>query len=235
MGCPFTISRLAPPARSAVDPRVWGQLRSLAQESSPPWRKIIGSLRWILLGFGKSAKPAPGEPLPYNFETWGQQVAAFVQAVVKEPVFLVGNSIGGVVALQAATLAPDQSRGVILLDCALRQIHDRKLDQQPLLRRLGRPLLKKALQNRWLVHWLFNQIAKPRIVRSALKQAYGNGDAVTDELVDLLLAPARELGAADVFWAFISNFTGPLPEDLLPHLTCPVLILWGTADPLGTY
>jgi len=184
-----------------------------------------------LLGFGKSAKPAPGEPLPYNFETWGQQVAAFVQAVVKEPVFLVGNSIGGVVALQAATLAPDQSRGVILLDCALRQIHDRKLDQQPLLRRLGRPLLKKALQNRWLVHWLFNQIAKPRIVRSALKQAYGNGDAVTDELVDLLLAPARELGAADVFWAFISNFTGPLPEDLLPHLTCPVLILWGTADP----
>jgi pimeloyl-ACP methyl ester carboxylesterase len=202
------------------------------------WRKNIPVLAQDhrvfaldLLGFGKSAKPAPGEPLPYNFETWGQQVASFVQEVVQEPVFLVGNSIGGVVALQAATLAPDQSQGVILLDCALRQIHDRKLDQQPPARRLGRPLLKKVLQNRRLVHWLFNQIAKPRVVRSALKQAYGNGDVVTDELVELLLAPAREPGAADVFWAFISNFTGPLPEDLLPQLTCPVLILWGTADP----
>lgn len=202
------------------------------------WRKNIPVLAQAhrvfaldLLGFGKSAKPAPGEPLPYNFETWGQQVVEFVQEVVKEPVFLVGNSIGGVVALQAATLTPDQGRGVILLNCALRQIHDRKLDQQPPARRLGRPLLKKALQNRRLVHWLFNQIAKPRVVRSALKQAYGNGDAVTDELVELLLAPAREPGAADVFWAFISNFTGPLPEDLLPQITCPALILWGTEDP----
>lgn len=202
------------------------------------WRKTVPVLAQNhrvfaldLLGFGRSAKPAPGQPLPYTCETWGQQVAEFIRAVVREPVFLVGNSIGGVVALQTATLAPDQSQGVILLDCALRQIHDRKLDSQPLPRRLGRPLLKKLLQNRRLVHGLFHQIAKPGVIRSVLKQAYGNPDMVTDELVELLLAPAREPGAADVFWAFISNFTGPLPEDLLPQLTCPALILWGTADP----
>lgn len=202
------------------------------------WRRAIPALALThrvfaldLLGFGRSAKPAPGEALPYTLETWGRQVAEFVQQVVQEPVFWVGNSIGGVVALQAATFAPDQSQGVILLDCALRQIHDRKLDQQPLLRRLGRPLLKQVLRNRRLVHWLFHQIARPRVVRRALQQAYGNGDAVTDDLVERLLAPAREPGAADVFWAFISNFSGPLPEDLLPQLTCPALILWGTADP----
>ncbi|MFQ4135844.1 alpha/beta fold hydrolase [Nodosilinea sp. PGN35] len=202
------------------------------------WRKNIPALAehhrvfaLDLLGFGQSAKPAPGEPLPYDFDTWGAQVVDFVREIVGEPAFLVGNSIGGVVALQAAVLAPEQSRGVVLVDCALRQICDRKLHTQPPMRRLGRPALKKLLQNRALVHWLFHQIARPGRIRAVLRTAYGNPGAVTDELIELLLEPAREPGAADVFWAFINNFDGPLPEDLLPQLTCPALILWGTADP----
>ncbi|WP_017299055.1 alpha/beta fold hydrolase [Nodosilinea nodulosa] len=202
------------------------------------WRKTIPALAenhrvfaLDLLGFGQSAKPAPGEPLPYDFETWGTQVTDFLHEIVKEPAFVVGNSIGGVVALQAAVMDPGQSQGVILLDCALRQICDRKLHTQPPMRRLGRPLLKKVLKNRALVHWLFAQIARPARIRAVLRTAYGNPEAVTDELIEILLAPAREPGAADVFWAFINNFDGPLPEDLLPQITCPALILWGTADP----
>lgn len=202
------------------------------------WRKNIPALAehhrvfaLDLLGFGKSAKPAPGEPLPYDFTTWGSQVADFVKDIVQEPVFLVGNSIGGVVAPQAAVMQPEQSLGVVLVDCALRQICDRKLHTQPPMRRLGRPALKKVLRNRALVHWLFAQIARPGRIRAVLRTAYGNPEAVTDELVELLLEPARDPGAADVFWAFINNFDGPLPEDLLPQLTCPALILWGTADP----
>ncbi|PSN13550.1 alpha/beta hydrolase [filamentous cyanobacterium CCT1] len=202
------------------------------------WRKNIPALAenhrvfaLDLLGFGKSAKPTPGEPLPYDFDTWGAQVVDFVKEIVQEPAFLVGNSIGGVVALEAAVMFPDQSRGVVLVDCALRQISDRKLHAQPPMRRLGRPLLKKVLRNRALVHWLFRQIARPERIRTVLRTAYGNPEAVTDELIELLLKPAREPGAADVFWAFINNFDGPLPEDLLPQLTCPALILWGTADP----
>ncbi len=202
------------------------------------WRKNIPALAknhrvfaLDLLGFGISAKPSPGEPLSYDFDTWGSQVTDFLSAIVGEPAFLVGNSIGGVVALQAAVMAPEQSRGVVLVDCALRQISDRKLRTQPPMRRLGRPLLKKVLKNRALVHWLFAQIARPDRLRAVLRTAYGNPEAVTDELIELLLAPACEPGAADVFWAFINNFDGPLPEDLLPQITCPTLILWGTADP----
>ncbi len=183
-----------------------------------------------LIGFGQSAKPEPDKQITYNFETWGHQVSTFVREVVGEPAFLVGNSIGGVVALQAAVNTPDLSLGTILLNCALRQIHDRKVATQPLPRRLGRPLLKKLLKNKALVRWLFAKIARPGAIQNFLQQAYGNKDAVTEELVEILLQPARDPGAADVFWAFINNFTGPLPEDLLPQLSCPALILWGTAD-----
>lgn len=211
--------------------------------SSDHWRKNIPVLAehhrvyaLDLIGFGRSAKPAPGElkpgeQVPYLFETWGQQIADFIQDVVKEPVFLVGNSIGCVAALQAAVNVPSQVQGLVLLDCALRQIHDRKLSTQPPMRRLGRPLLKKVLKNRALVHSLFRQVAKPGVVRKILLQAYGQKEAVTDELVDILMEPARDPGAADVFWAFINNFSGPLAEDLLPNVTCPVVILWGEADP----
>jgi pimeloyl-ACP methyl ester carboxylesterase len=46
-----------------------------------------------------------------------------------------------------------------------------------------------------------------------------------------LLQPAQVAGAADVFLAFVGYSQGPLAEDLLPQLTCPVLILWGDQDP----
>ena len=35
----------------------------------------------------------------------------------------------------------------------------------------------------------------------------------------------------DVFLAFVRYSQGPLPEDLLPQLQCPVWIIWGQDDP----
>lgn len=85
-------------------------------------------------------------------------------------------------------------------------------------------------------------------------QCYHDTSAVTDELVQIILQPGLEPGAADVFLEFICYSDGPLPEELLPqiqvrketsHLNlyhslvifesflnqCPVLIAWGDKDP----
>lgn len=40
----------------------------------------------------------------YNFETWGRQLSAFVEDVVKEPAFLICNSVGGNTTQYAAAL-----------------------------------------------------------------------------------------------------------------------------------
>lgn len=69
-----------------------------------------------------------------------------------------------------------------------------------------------------------------RTIRFLPAQAYHNRDAVTDELVDAILKPGLQPGAAQVFLDFISYSSGPLAEDLLPQLErakCPVLIAWG--------
>ncbi len=206
--------------------------------SSIHWRKNIPDLAKTcrvyaidLLGYGKSAKPTPGSPLSYTFETWGQQVVDFCQQVVGSPAFLVGNSIGCVVAMQAAVIAPQQTLGLVLLDCSLRLLHDRKRQTLPWYRSAPTPLIQRVLGYKPLISLFFNQLAKPKAVKRILRQAYGRKEAVTDELVSLLLEPAFDEGAMDVFLAFIRYSQGPIPEDLLPQLTCPTLILWGTEDP----
>jgi pimeloyl-ACP methyl ester carboxylesterase len=117
--------------------------------SSDHWRKNIPELAETnrvyaidLIGFGKSVKPYPGDPVPYTFETWGQLVVDFCRDIIGEPAFLIGNSIGCVVALQAAVMAPDQARGVAMLDCSLRLLHDRKRATLPWYRSAPTPLFQ---------------------------------------------------------------------------------------------
>lgn len=206
--------------------------------SSDHWRKNIPVLAEShrvyaidLLGFGKSVKPAPGDPMPYTFETWGQLVVDFCRDMIGEPAFLIGNSIGCIVALQAAVDAPQQARGVAMLDCSLRLLHDRKRATLPWYRGAPTPLFQALLGIRPLGRFFFSRLARPKFIRNVLLQAYGRQEAVTDELVDLLIEPSKDAGAADVFLAFVRYSQGPLAEDLLPQVQCPVLVIWGAADP----
>jgi pimeloyl-ACP methyl ester carboxylesterase len=206
--------------------------------SSDHWRKNIPVLAETnrvyaidLIGFGKSVKPYPGDPVPYTFETWGQLVIDFCREIVGEPAFLVGNSIGCIVALQAAVMAPEQTSGVAMLNCSLRMLHDRKRAELPWYRSAPAPIFQSLLGFRPFGHLFFSRLARPKFIRNVLKQAYARAEAVDDELVDILFGPSQEEGAADVFLAFVRYSQGPLAEDLLPQLQCPVLIIWGAADP----
>jgi pimeloyl-ACP methyl ester carboxylesterase len=206
--------------------------------SSDHWRNNIPVLAGQhrvyaidLIGFGYSAKPQPVTEIDYSFATWGQQLVDFCQQVIGEPVVVIANSIGCVVALQAAVLQPDAIQAIAMLNCSLRLLHERKRVQLSWFRQVGSIWLQKVLAYKPLGYFFFRQLAQAKTLRKILLQAYGHPESVTDELIELLLAPARELGAADVFLAFIRYSSGPIPEDLLPQVQCPVQIFWGTADP----
>ncbi|BAY36503.1 hypothetical protein NIES2111_08300 [Nostoc sp. NIES-2111] len=184
-----------------------------------------------LIGFGGSAKPQPDTEITYTLETWGEQLADFCREVVGEPAFLVGNSIGCIVVMQAVVSNPEIGLSVALLNCSLRLLHDRKRETLPWSRRYGAPLLQRVLSVKPIGQFFFRQVAQPKTVRKILLQAYVNSEAVTEELVDILTAPASDPGAVAVFLAFTSYSSGPLPEDLLPVLPCPAIIIWGAKDP----
>ncbi|MFL0781282.1 MAG: alpha/beta fold hydrolase [Prochlorococcus sp.] len=192
-----------------------------------------------LLGFGDSSQPQarlkheapqPGT-LAYNFETWGTQVADFCRAVAKRPVLLIGNSIGGGVALRAAQLLGESCQGVVLINCAQRQMDDKRLPEQTSWMRWSRPLLKRMVRQRWLSRSLFRNAAQPHVIRRLLKQAYPSGSHVDDELVTLLHAPTQRAGASEAFHGFINLFDDHLAPDLMQSLQVPVDLIWGEKDP----
>ncbi|KAL9162302.1 hypothetical protein ABFS82_07G081000 [Erythranthe guttata] len=207
--------------------------------NSDHWRKnlpVLGESHRVyaidLIGYGYSDKPKPQDleqDYFYTFETWGSQLNDFCMEIVKdEQVFFVCNSIGGLVGLQAAVMDPSICKGIILLNISLRMLHVKK---QPWF---GRPLIKSfqsLLRNTVVGKYFFKIVATPDSVRNILSQCYYDTSKVTDELVKLILEPGLDPGAADVFLEFICYSDGPLPEELLPLVKCPVLVAWGDKDP----
>uniref|UniRef100_A0A2P2KC25 Uncharacterized protein MANES_15G108100 n=1 Tax=Rhizophora mucronata TaxID=61149 RepID=A0A2P2KC25_RHIMU len=206
--------------------------------NSDHWRKNISVLAKLhrvyaidLIGYGYSDKPNPhefGDNSFYTFETWATQLNEFCAEVVKDKAFFICNSIGGVVGLQAAVTEPQICKGIILFNISLRMLHVKK---QPWF---GRPFIRSfqsLLRNTALGKFFYQSVATSEAVRSILCQCYHDDSQVTDELVQKILLPGLEPGAADVFLEFICYSGGPLPEELLPQVKCPVLIAWGDKDP----
>ncbi|MEB3322683.1 MAG: alpha/beta fold hydrolase [Synechococcaceae cyanobacterium] len=197
-----------------------------------------------LLGFGASDKPPSrlaDEPdgagaVRYCFDLWGEQTVDFVQALMppEAPLHLVGNSIGGVVALRAARLLAERGRPpaqVVLIDCAQRRLDRKRLAELPAWQQLCRPLLQSLVRRRWLIAPLFQVLARPAMIRRVLAVAYPSGGRVDEELVALLRRPATDPGASESFRGFVNIFDDHLAPDLMEGLPLPVRMLWGERDP----
>ena len=147
-------------------------------------------------------------------------MADFCRQVIDRPVRLVGNSIGGVVALRAAQLLGERCRGVVLIDCAQRLMDDKQLATQPAWMAWIRPL-KTMVRQRWLSTALFRNAARPGVILSVLKQAYPSGANINDELVELLFQPSQRPGATEAFRGFINLFDDYLAPQLMEELSTP--------------
>ena len=198
-----------------------------------------------LLGFGASDKPRSclaDEPpeagaVRYCFDLWARQVVDFLAEVAQvagRPVHLIGNSIGGMVALDAAVLLSEAGRPpaqVILIDCAQRTLDEKRVAQLPPLERATRPAVKALVRQRWLIAPLFRFLARPAFIRQVLRQAYPSGNNVDDALVALLHRPSTDPGAVESFRGFVNLFEDHLAPDLLARLQLPVRMIWGAEDP----
>ena len=197
------------------------------------WRKNIPVLAEAgyqvyaldLLGFGASDKPA----LAYTMDLWQSLVQDFWHGQIRRPAVFIGNSIGGLLALMLLANSPEIAQGGILLNPA-GGLNHRPDELNPLLQ-LGLKTFAQLVNSQRLGPWLFNQVRQPSRIRQSLKQVYCNPAAITDELVELIYRPACDPGAQQVFASILTAPAGPRPEELLPHLRSPLLVLWGEADP----
>ena len=192
-----------------------------------------------LVGFGESSQPESqllyekktSDNFNYCFDNWSLQVLDFCREIVKRPVLLIGNSIGGVIALNTAAKLSDKCLGVILIDCAQRTMDDKRLNEQSVLMRFLRPVIKTFVRQRFLSTNLFKNAANPTFIEKILKVAYPSGNNVNEELIDILFQPTQGKGAPEAFRGFINLFDDYLAPDLLKKFKYPVHLIWGEKDP----
>lgn len=198
------------------------------------WRKNISGLCddfevWAidLLGFGRSGKP----DWQYGGELWRDQLYDFITQVIGRPVVLAGNSLGGYSALCLASQRPDAAVGLILLNSAGPFTNIKVPSQPNPLQKTFRELTQWAFRQPLGTFLLFQYIKQPSVVRKTLQKVYLDQSAITDELVQEICRPSSDPGAVKVFASMFSNPQGEKVDVLLQQLKCPLLLLWGEADP----
>ena len=192
-----------------------------------------------LIGFGESSQPCSlldyesykEDSIKYSFDLWGDQIATFCSEVIKAPVFLVGNSIGGIVALKAAEIIKNKCTGVILIDCAQRTMDDKRLKKNDILMNLLRPVLKTLVRQRIISNTLFERAANPKVIKQILKRAYPSGKNIDDELIEILYNPSQRENSKEAFRGFINLFDDYLATDLFDKIDTSIQLIWGEKDP----
>ena len=188
-----------------------------------------------LLGFGQSSQPNAlltyesyrENSIKYSFDLWGNQIATFCSEVIKAPVYLIGNSIGGVVALKAAEIIQNQCKGVILINCAQRTMDDKRLKRSNVLMNLLRPVLKTLVRQRIISNTLFERACNPKVIRQILQKAYPSGNNLDDELIQILYNPSQRKNSREAFRGFINIFDDYLATDFFNKINAPIQLIWG--------
>ncbi len=203
--------------------------------STDHWRKNVVGLSdefevWAidLLGFGRSAKP----DWQYSGDLWRDQLHDFVTEVMGQPAVLVGNSLGGYAALCVASQRPGSAAGLVLVNSAgpFTDLKATPPKPDPIREVMG-SIVRSLFQQDWASYLLFQYVRQKFLIRRTLEKVYLDQSAVTDRLVEEIYQPSCDPGAPKVFASVFRTPQGERVDVLLSQLTCPLLMLWGEADP----
>lgn len=185
------------------------------------------------LGFGNSDKPL----IEYKIQTWVEFLDMFMRALNIPKATVVGNSLGGWIAVDFARQHPDKVVSLVLTDAG----GWRPIDMPPPLAK-GVNSPSEAGIRQALEMTLFERQAIPidlnpgslAETRTMLEFIVSNKQFVTDQMVAQEFA--RHLKISDGY-TVDSFLTGSLADDQfenekLSHLSLPTLIIWGKDDRL---
>eukprot|EP00216_Chloropicon_sp_CCMP2111_P002168 CAMPEP_0198240136 /NCGR_PEP_ID=MMETSP1446-20131203/5336_1 /TAXON_ID=1461542 ORGANISM="Unidentified sp, Strain CCMP2111" /NCGR_SAMPLE_ID=MMETSP1446 /ASSEMBLY_ACC=CAM_ASM_001112 /LENGTH=655 /DNA_ID=CAMNT_0043922827 /DNA_START=343 /DNA_END=2310 /DNA_ORIENTATION=+ len=194
------------------------------------WRRNVAGLTAMgydvycptLPGYGRSEKASA----QYTPDLWGEFLGDFIMDVVKKPVVVAGNSIGGYISALASSRLPEMVKGLVLVNTAGRLV------PQGTTQKIKEPHDKESLWIELSSRAIFFYLQKS--VPSLLKKVY----PTTPENADKLLAYEIERASGDpgAFDVFKSVFYLPTPKPLnllLDTYNGPVMVFQGKKDPLN--
>jgi pimeloyl-ACP methyl ester carboxylesterase len=161
-----------------------------------------------LPGNGFSPLPDAGAlPLPEQLKV----LADFCEKVVREPAFVVGNSLGGALSVMLAALFPQWVRALVLVSPAGAKVADERLAET-----LAALQVNDNAQARQLLRRLFHRAPLAVLLMAPeLKKLYGT--------------PAVRSIFAEVAQG------GSLDPETLKAIKVPILLIWGRSEKLLPY
>jgi pimeloyl-ACP methyl ester carboxylesterase len=187
------------------------------------WKDVLPALReghdvvaLDLPGFGGSDQPAD-----LSFESYPRVVRALLDRLGIARVDLVGNSMGGAVAVVLAATAPSRVGRLVLIDAAGFNLAAR---ERPFLIRLAGSGPMAAVLDHLPVRRL--------MVRAALRQVFHDPALVTRDRVEEYAAPMLRPGAPAAIRSLLATLRlhPTAVAELVPRVQAPTLILWGAHD-----
>ena len=191
-----------------------------------------------LLGQGQSW-PQDGlvneeDSLCYSADLWLEQVIYFIENVVKEPVHIAGNSLGGYLSLATASRRPDLIKSLVLLNAAPFWSFAAPREEDSILPSLL-PWNGVLPAPQWLLAFgsrYFDLMRDPNNVNTMLKTVYATPTAFDQELIDNILTSANRPGGQEAFTSIL--FSPKMKEsfdEMLNKVSCPVCLIYGKEDP----
>ncbi|MEM9012227.1 MAG: alpha/beta hydrolase [Pseudomonadota bacterium] len=162
------------------------------------------------------------DPADWTLAQWGDDVRAFCEALGIERPVVCGTSFGGFVAQAYATRHPDHPGALILASTAA---HFDFEETFAAFERLGGPEVRAAAEGYWRTpssesRARYREICVPYYWASADSPPDWLGRAkMRDDVAIHFNGPANEQGRMDF-------------RNDLARITCPVLVLSGTLDPI---
>ncbi|XAR63487.1 hypothetical protein NMG60_11023440 [Bertholletia excelsa] len=224
------------------DFRVWtidflGQGMSLPSED-PTRCKNAGNLgeENTLWGFGDQAEPWANE-LVYSIDLWRDQVQYFIEEVIKEPAYIVGNSLGGYVAVYFAACKPQLVKGVTLLNATPFWGFLPNATKSPTLARMfpwaGTFPLPSSIQK--LTEIIWQRISNPGSIEQVLKQVYADQSTKFDKVYSNIVKTAQHPAAAASFASIMFAPRGQLSfREALSRCqvnNVSICLMYGKEDP----
>ncbi|KAH9315768.1 hypothetical protein KI387_024395, partial [Taxus chinensis] len=157
--------------------------------------------------------------------------------VIGEPIYVVGNSLGGFVGLYFAACYPQLVRGITLLNATPFWAFIPSPSRSPNVAKLfpwagSFPVPQGA---RKLIEFIWSKIREPESIKNVLKQVYADHSAITDELLLRILEATEHPAAAASFASIIFAPKGELSfNEILSRcreLNIPICLVYGKEDP----
>jgi pimeloyl-ACP methyl ester carboxylesterase len=194
-------------------------------DSLESWQKLIPTLSnrfkiyaIDLPGFGKSPLPTP----------WTKSISGMINAVTAfldekkiKRVSLLGNSMGGGLALGIAGVLPEPIDRIVLMN-------PYGLPSLPLATKAALGAITGSL-----LPYLLGRSALRRCAKGILTRSIYNPDLVTDPLIQRVIQPFSSIHQRKNLFRFLRGISSEeiqSIDDRLPMITHPVLIIWGEKD-----